>query len=121
MCAESIPSKETCGNEKWANLVLEALPNPLIQLGIDNSIIYLNTAAETFFEGSLGYLKGLPFTELLPDNTPLLEMVRNVRHSGNSITDHDLVLESIRIGVRIVNVGVSPLPGEDGHIVISFF
>ena len=121
MCAAPIPSKETCGNEKWANLVLEALPNPLIQLGIDNSIVYLNTAAETFFEGSLGYLKGLPFTELLPDNTPLLEMVRNVRHSGNSITDHDLVLESIRIGVRIVNVGVSPLPGEDGHIVISFF
>ena len=121
MCAESISSKETYDNENWANLVLEALPNPLIQLGTNNSIVYLNTAAETFFEGSLGYLKGLPFTELLPDNTPLLEMVRNVRHSGNSITDHDLVLESIRIGVRIVNVGVSPLPGEDGHIVISFF
>ena len=48
-------------------------------------------------------------------------MVKNVRHSGNSITDHDLVLEGIRIGVRVVNVGVSPLPGEDGHIVISFF
>ena len=121
MCAEPISSKETFGNEKWANLVLEALPNPLIQLGTENSIVYLNTAAETFFEGSLGYLKGLPFTELLPENTPLLEMVRNVRHSGNSITDHDLVLEGIRIGVRIVNVGVSPLPGKDGHIVISFF
>ena len=121
MCAELISSKEPLGNAKWANLVLEALPNPLIQLGTDNNILYLNTAAETFFEGSLGYLKGLPFTELLPDNTPLLEMVRNVRRSGNSITDHDLVLESIRIGVRIVNVGVSPLPGEDGHVVISFF
>ena len=121
MCAEPISSKETYENENWANLVLEALPNPLIQLGINNSIVYLNTAAETFFEGSLGYLKGLPFTELLPDNTPLLEMVKNVRHSGNSITDHDLVLEGIRIGVRVVNVGVSPLPGDDGHIVISFF
>ncbi len=121
MCAELISSKEPFGKAKWANLVLEALPNPLIQLGTDNNILYLNTAAETFFEGSLGYLKGLPFTELLPDNTPLLEMIRNVRRTGNSITDHDLVLESIRIGVRIVNVGVSPLPGEDGHIVISFF
>ena len=121
MCAELISSKEPFGEAKWANLVLEALPNPLIQLGTDNNILYLNTAAETFFEGSLGYLKGLPFTELLPDNTPLLEMIRNVRRSGNSITDHDLVLESIRIGVRIVNVGVSPLPGEDGHVVISFF
>ena len=121
MCAEPISSKDTYGNEKWANLVLEALPNPLIQLGTNNSIIYLNTAAETFFEASMGYLKGLPFTELLPDNTPLLEMVKNVRHSGNSITDHDLVLEGIRIGVRIVNVGVSPLPGKDGHVVISFF
>ena len=121
MCAELISSKEPFGKAKWANLVLEALPYPLIQLGTDNNILYLNTAAETFFEGSLGYLKGLPFTELLPDNTPLLEMIRNVRRSGNSITDHDLVLESIRIGVRIVNVGVSPLPGEDGHVVISFF
>ena len=121
MCAEPISSKDTYGNEKWANLVLEALPNPLIHLGTNNSIVYLNTAAETFFEASMGYLKGLPFTELLPDNTPLLEMVKNVRHSGNSITDHDLVLEGIRIGVRIVNVGVSPLPAKDGHIVISFF
>ena len=121
MCAEAISSKDTYGNEKWANLVLEALPNPLIQLGTNNAIVYLNTAAETFFEASMGYLKGLPFTELLPDNTPLLEMVKNVRHSGNSIMDHDLVLEGIRIGVRIVNVGVSPLPGKDGHVVISFF
>ena len=121
MCAEPISLKDNYGNEKWANLILEALPNPLIQLGTNNSIVYLNTAAETFFEASMGYLKGLPFTELLPDNTPLLEMVKNVRHSGNSITDHDLVLEGIRIGVRIVNVGVSPLPAKDGHIVISFF
>ena len=121
MCAEAISSKDTYGNEKWANLVLEALPNPLIQLGTNDTIVYLNTAAETFFEASMGYLKGLPFTELLPDNTPLLEMVKNVRHSGNSIMDHDLVLEGIRIGVRIVNVGVSPLPGKDGHVVISFF
>lgn len=121
MCAEAISSKNTYGNEKWANLVLEALPNPLIQLGTNNTIVYLNTAAETFFEASMGYLKGLPFTELLPGNTPLLEMVKNVRHSGNSIMDHDLVLEGIRIGVRIVNVGVSPLPGKDGHVVISFF
>ena len=121
MCAEAISSEDTYGNEKWANLVLEALPNPLIQLGTNNAIVYLNTAAETFFEASMGYLKGLPFTELLPDNTPLLEMVNNVRHSGNSIMDHDLVLEGIRIGVRIVNVGVSPLPGKDGHVVISFF
>jgi len=121
MCAEAISSEDTYGDEKWANLVLEALPNPLIQLGTNNAIVYLNTAAETFFEASMGYLKGLPFTELLPDNTPLLEMVKNVRHSGNSIMDHDLVLEGIRIGVRIVNVGVSPLPGKDGHVVISFF
>lgn len=121
MCAQPISSKDTYGNERWAKLVLEALPNPLIQLGTNNSIVYLNTAAETFFEASMGYLKGLPFTELLPDDTPLLEMVKNVRYSGNSITDHDLVLEGIRIGVRIVNVGVSPLPGKDGHVVISFF
>ena len=120
MCAEPISLKDNYGNEKWANLILEALPNPLIHLGTNNSIVYLNTAAETFFEASMGYLKGLPFTELLPDNTPLLEMVKSVRHSGNSITDHDLVLEGIRIGVRIVNVGVSPLPAKDGHVVISF-
>ena len=31
MCAEPISSKETYDNENWANLVLEALPNPLIQ------------------------------------------------------------------------------------------
>ena len=61
MCAEPISSKETYENENWANLVLEALPNPLIQLGTNNSIVYLNTAAETFFEGSLGYLKRLAF------------------------------------------------------------
>ena len=30
------------------------------------------------FEGSLGYLQGLPFTDLLPDDTPLLEMIDKV-------------------------------------------
>ncbi len=112
---------EKFSKAEWADTVLDSLPNPLIQLECDNSIIYLNNAAETFFEGSLGYLQGLPFTDLLPDDTPLLEMIDKVRASGNCITDHDLVLESIKIGVRVVNVGVSPLPGDSGKIVVSLF
>ena len=112
---------EKWSKAEWADTVLDSLPNPLIQLECDNSIIYLNNAAETFFEGSLGYLQGLPFTDLLPDDTPLLEMIDKVRASGNCITDHDLVLESIKIGVRLVNVGVSPLPGNGGKIVVSLF
>ena len=80
---------------------LEALPNPLIQL-VENSIVYF-TAAETFLKEAW-VLKGLPFTELLPENTPLLEMVSNVRHSGNSITDHDLVLESIQVASGLLTL-----------------
>ena len=44
--------EEKCSKANWADTVLDSLPNPLIQLDGDNSIIYLNNAAETFFEGS---------------------------------------------------------------------
>lgn len=104
-----------------AELVLEALPNPLITLDKENRIRSLNTSAEAFFDGSIAFLRGLQLTELVPPDAPLFSMIEKARISGNSITDHDLVLEGLRMGIRVVNIGVSPLSEVDGGVVISLF
>ena len=45
--------------------ILEALPNPLITVNSENKIIFLNSAAELFFDGSLLLLKGQFLSDLL--------------------------------------------------------
>ncbi|MBH67913.1 MAG: two-component sensor histidine kinase [Rhodospirillaceae bacterium] len=118
--SDNTGEKHTLGKD-YALDILESLPNPLITIDKDNNIFALNAAAEIFFDGSIAFLKGLPLTELIPSDMPLFNMIEQARLSGNSITDHDLVLESLRIGIRDVNIGVSSLSDNAGHIVISLF
>jgi two-component system nitrogen regulation sensor histidine kinase GlnL len=101
--------------------ILEALPNPLITVNHENKIIFLNSAAELFFGGSLLLLKGQFLSDLLSEDTPLFNMIKVSRQTGNSISDYDLAIESPRIGAKVVNIGVSPIPDTGDCVCISLF
>ena len=101
--------------------VLEALPNPLFTIDSKNEISYLNPSAELFFDGSSMALQGVALSELLPVDMPLFDMINQARTNGTSISDYDLVIETPRIGIKVVNIGISPIPDSDGSVIISLF
>ena len=101
--------------------ILEALPNPLFTIDSKNEISYLNPSAELFFEGSSMALQGVALSELLPVDMPLFDMINQARTNGISISDYDLVIETPRIGIKVVNIGISPIPDSDGSVIISLF
>ena len=46
--------------------VLASLPNPIFVLDADNCFIYLNQAAEMFFQSSQMFLSGMPLDGFIP-------------------------------------------------------
>ena len=101
--------------------ILEALPSPLLTLTAQNRIAFLNSSAELFFGGSFVSLKGVLLSDLLPDDLPLFGMINQARTQGISISDYDLLIETPRIGLKIVNIGVSPIPDSKGAVGVSLF
>ena len=101
--------------------ILEALPSPLITLTAQNRIAFLNSSAELFFGGSFMSLKGVLLSDLLPGDLPLFHMINQARNQGISISDYDLLIETPRIGLKVVNIGVSPIPDSNGAVGVSLF
>ena len=101
--------------------ILEALPSPLITLTAQNRIAFLNSSAELFFGGSFMSLKGVLLSDLLPGDLPLFHMINKARNQGISISDYDLLIETPRIGLKVVNIGVSPIPDSNGAVGVSLF
>lgn len=91
-----------------------------------DTIRYVNAAAEELLQLSQSYLVGLTIDEIVSPNHPLLDMVRQVRTRGHSLTEYEVILESPRFAPLKVNVQVSPLgdgsaapAGRPGAVVIA--
>ena len=55
--------------------IFAALPNPVFVLDSENRFIYLNQAAEIFFQSSRMILLGTALTSVIPADSNLLSMV----------------------------------------------
>lgn len=101
--------------------ILNALPHPVMTIDAGNALRFLNSAAETFFDGSAPVLVGQQLAGLIPADSPLFSMIEQARATGSSFADYDLPLESPRLGIKIVNIEVSPVAESAGEIAITMF
>ncbi len=111
------PSKDA-GIE--ASAVLNALPMPICGIDGDRTVVLVNLAAEQFFETSAAHLRGRPLAEFVPSDNPLFAMVDQVRVTGATIVEYDIVVESPRIRSRPVTVQVAPLSEHSATVLVSF-
>jgi two-component system nitrogen regulation sensor histidine kinase GlnL len=102
-----------------AEAVLNALPNPVIQIGPDGKIIDANMAAEAFFESSIQLLRRQSLKDLVPFGSPLLALVDQVRSNNAAVNEYKVDLGTPRIGAdRQVDLHVAPVTERPGHIVV---
>ena len=65
-----------------ADVVLNALPHPVIVVASDGKVTDANAAAEGFFEVSVSLLRRHLLRDLVPFGSPLLTLIEQVRARG---------------------------------------
>jgi two-component system nitrogen regulation sensor histidine kinase GlnL len=99
------------------DLVLNALPMPVLTLAGDGAILNANSAAESFFDMSLRVMRRQKLADIMPFGSPVVALAGEVSRRGASVSEYRVDLGSPRIGAeRIVDVFATPI--EEGSDVI---
>lgn len=109
---QTVPPKELT--------ILSSLAFPILVVGRENKINYVNAATEQFLEQGNSFLNGFNLEEVFPKHSPIFSLVQQVRSQAVSVFEHDINLSNTRGGSRRVSIHVSPLLDDISKVVISF-
>jgi two-component system nitrogen regulation sensor histidine kinase GlnL len=101
------------------DLLLAALPHPVLVLADDDRVLYANLAAESFFSLSHGMLKRQTLPDIIAFSSPLGALVAQVRKSGATVNEYGVEVDLPRSGVhRLVDVFAGGISEQPGLIVL---
>ena len=101
------------------DLLLAAIPHPILVLADENRIVFANASAENFLSTSAAMLKRLKLEDVIAFGCPLLALVEQVRRSGASVNEYAIEMLSPRLsGPKLVDVYGGPLPEQPYHILL---
>jgi two-component system nitrogen regulation sensor histidine kinase GlnL len=101
-----------------AGVIANALPMPVLVVGRNLNVVYVNPAAEQFFDTGAGLLVRQNLADLVPFGSPLIHLVDQARERGASVSERDVDLSTPRHGERVADVNVTPLPEPDDAVVV---
>ncbi len=90
--------------------VLGALPNPIMVIDRVGGITYANPAAEQFFQSGAAVLCRQNLRDIVPFGSPVLQLAGQVFRERYSVSEYDVDLGTPRLGERLVDVQISPVP-----------
>ena len=99
--------------------ILNALADPVFVVGAHNEIAYLNQSAEQFFQASMAATVGMAMDTFIPEDSPVLALIRKVRTSGNSVSQYDVPIKTPRIGEHVVTIDAAPLTDRPESVVVT--
>ncbi len=102
-----------------AELILAALPDPVVVVQDHDVIAWVNPAAEQFFGAGASSLCGHSLTTLVASDSPLIALVAMVREHGTGLADHGVEVAGPRLGTQRIDIRVSPIHEAPGRLVIS--
>jgi len=101
------------------DLLLGALPHPILVLGEDDRVLYANAAAESFFSLSQGVLKRQTLADIIAFSSPLGALVGQVRRSGATVNEYGIEVDLPRSAThKLVDVFAGAIPELPGLIVL---
>lgn len=96
-----------------------ALPMPILVIGPRQGVLFANPAAEQFFDTSAAMLRKQSLTDLIPFDSPLLQLIEQARERNSTAAERDVDLSTPRHGERIADVTVTPLPDPEGAVILT--
>ena len=101
------------------DLLLAALPHPILVLGDDDRVLYANAAAESFFSLSQGLLKRQTLPDIIAFSSPLAALVVQVRRTGATVNEYGIEVGLPRSAThKLVDVFAGAMPDLPGLIVL---
>lgn len=99
--------------------ILNAIASTIMVISTNNTICYLNYAGEQFFQSSVSLLTGQDVSNIIPKDSPVLAVLKQVKNTGTAVSEYSLPLETPRIGEHLVNVHAHPLPDHPDFIILA--
>jgi two-component system nitrogen regulation sensor histidine kinase GlnL len=117
------PSRERLGANPRRHiehdLLLSALPHPILVLAEDDRVLYANAAAESFFSLSQGMLKRQKLPDIIAFSSPLGALVGQARRTGATVNEYAIEVGLPRSGThKLVDVFAGAIPELPGLIVL---
>jgi two-component system, NtrC family, nitrogen regulation sensor histidine kinase GlnL len=101
-----------------AHVVLDAMPNPVIVLDIDDRICMANAAAEDYFQSGASVLMRHSLVDIVPFSSPVVQSVKQARDAATVVNEYGVGVGTPRLGgERLVDLQTAPL-GDDGQFVL---
>ena len=101
------------------DLLLTAIPHPILVLAEENRIVYANSSAEAFLSTGIALLKRVRLDEVVGFGCPLLALVEQVRRSGATVNEYGVEVATPKFaGPKLVDVFGGPMPDQPGLIVL---
>ena len=99
--------------------LLSALPHPIVVIGAGNAILFVNAAAEAFFQISSTHMERQTLDDVVAFGSPLIALAGQVRRTGATVNEYAVDVASPRIqGQRLVDVFGGPLGEDAGQILL---
>ena len=98
------------------DLLLAALPHPILAIGEDECVVYANPAAEGFFSISIAVLRRQRLRDVVGFGCPLIALIDQVRRSDSTVNEYGIEIAMPRVdGPRLVDVYAGPLTDHNQH------
>jgi two-component system, NtrC family, nitrogen regulation sensor histidine kinase GlnL len=97
--------------------VFGALPEGLLLIRSDKTLLHLNTAAERMAGLSLSQAEGRPLTELFPGSEDLHERLQTTLSTGRSFTLRENELINRSGEALVVEIHIQPIHDEGGDVI----
>ena len=121
LAQDRTPPAATTGGPRHIqhDLLLAALPHPILTLAEGERIVYANPAAEQFFSAGQAMLKRQRLADLVAFGSPLVSLVEKVRNTGLSVNEYGIeVVIPRHDGPKLVDAHGGPLPEQPSLIVL---
>jgi two-component system nitrogen regulation sensor histidine kinase GlnL len=101
------------------DMLLSALPHPILVLAEDNRIVYANAAAESFLSTSLAMLKRQTLDDVIAFGCPLMALVGQVRRTGATVNEYGVEMTTPKFsGPKLIDVYGGFIPDQPGLLLL---
>jgi two-component system nitrogen regulation sensor histidine kinase GlnL len=101
------------------DLLLTALPHPILVLAEENRIVYANSAAEAFLSTGIALLKRMRLDDIVGFGCPLLALVDQVRRTGTTVNEYGVEVTTPKFSSpKLVDVYGGPLADQPANVVL---
>ncbi|MFH1803521.1 MAG: ATP-binding protein [Pseudomonadota bacterium] len=100
--------------------ILNAIASAVVVADRDGKIRFVNQATEQLFNTSAAVLCRSNLSDFIPADSPVFSLLTQAIDEATLVADHDLLIESPKIGRHAVNLTVGSMPDEPGSAVMSF-